>query len=53
MTLTYRACKNLIERGTFATKEEMQIKLDVFYAGDRITQLEYEELTKDLESKEQ
>ena len=43
----------LIERGSYAAKEEMQTKLDVFYAGDRITQSEYEELTKDLESKEQ
>lgn len=51
-SLTYRACKNLIVRGSFTTKEEMQTKLDVFYAGDRITQSEYEELTRDLETKE-
>ena len=44
-TLTYRACKSLLERQAYESKEEMQTKLDVFYAGNRITKNEYEELT--------
>ena len=51
MSLTYKSCKNLIERGQYKTKEEMQEKLDVFYAGDRISRAEYEELTALLASK--
>jgi len=45
MTLTYRACKSQIERKSYATKEDMHQKLDIFLIGDRITQDEYKELT--------
>lgn len=51
MSLTYRSCKSLIEKGNYGTKEEMQEKLDVFYLGNRISKEEYEELTALLASK--
>lgn len=49
--ITYKACKNRIERGMYETQEEMQIMLDVFWVGGRISQDQYEELTALLESK--
>lgn len=48
---TYTLCKSMINRGTYVSKEEMQLKLDVFFANNRITQTEYEELTDLLASK--
>lgn len=45
MTLTYKACKSMIERQSYSSKEDMQTKLDIFLLGNRITQAEYEELT--------
>lgn len=51
MTLTYRACKLLIERGTYNSKEDMQNKLDIFLLNDRLTQAEYDELTQMLANK--
>lgn len=50
MTLTYRACKILIERKTYKSKEDMQTKLDIFLLNDRLTQEEYNELTQLLTS---
>ena len=37
--------------GSFKSKEDMQMKLDVFFAGNRITSAEYEELTQLLIAK--
>lgn len=48
MTLTYRACKSMIERQSYISKEDMQEKLDLFLIGNRITQDEYKELTEIL-----
>lgn len=45
MSLTYRACKTMIEKKTYTSKEDMQQKLDIFLLGNRITQDEYNELT--------
>lgn len=42
--MTYIFCKKVIENGTYGTKEEMMLKLDVFLLNDRISQAEYEEL---------
>ncbi len=42
---TYTLCKRVIERKTYKTVEDMQISLDVFYAGGRLNTAEYEELT--------
>lgn len=41
---TYTLCKTVINKGTYGTKEEMMIKLDVFLLNNRITQDEYNEL---------
>lgn len=43
--MTYTLCKKVIENGTYGTKEEMQVKLDVFLLNNRITQEQYTELT--------
>ena len=43
--MTYIYCKKVIQNGTYGTKEEMQIKLDVFLLNNRITQENYDELT--------
>lgn len=48
MTLTYRACKSLIDRKTYESKEDMQTKLDIFLLNNRLTQAEYDELTQQL-----
>ncbi len=42
---TYVLCKRMIERGTYKSKEDMQLKLDVFFAGSRLTEDEYNELS--------
>lgn len=44
-TITYRACESLIQQEKYQSKEEMQDKLDVFYAGNRLSKEEYEFLT--------
>lgn len=49
---TYTLCKSMINRGTYVSKEDMQLKLDVFFANNRIDQAEYEEMTDLLKSKE-
>jgi len=41
--MTYIAMKKIIEAGNF-DKEDIMVKLDVFYAGDRITKAQYQEL---------
>ena len=51
MRLTYNACKTVINKGTYGTKEEMQFKLDIFLLNNRLTQDEYEELVALLNSK--
>lgn len=51
MNLTYRLCKTLIEKGNYTSKDDMQIKLDVFFANNRINENEYEELTGILNEK--
>jgi hypothetical protein len=43
--MTYIICKQVIANGTYGTKEDMQIKLDVFLLNNRITQDQYNELT--------
>ena len=43
--MTYIFCKKVIQNGTYGTKEEIQLKLDVFLLNNRLTQEEYEELT--------
>ncbi|WP_169818515.1 hypothetical protein [Domibacillus iocasae] len=50
--MTYTYCKKVIENGTYGTKEEMTIKLDVFLLNNRITQEQYNELVSLLEAKE-
>lgn len=42
--MTYIYCKRVIENGTYGTKEDMMIKLDVFLLNNRITQEQYTEL---------
>lgn len=48
MTPTYRACKSLVDRGAYSSKEDMQFKLDIFLLNNRLTQSEYDELTQQL-----
>ncbi len=42
--MTYKLCKTVIENKTYLSKEDMQLKLDVFLLNNRITQEEYNEL---------
>lgn len=42
--MTYFLCKNMIEGKRYKSLGDMQLKLDVFFAADRLTQEEYEEL---------
>ncbi len=42
--MTYIYCKKVIQNGTYGTKEDMMIKLDVFLLNNRITQEQYTEL---------
>lgn len=44
MNLTYKLCEMLIEKGNYGSKGEMLLKLDVFYANNRLTSEEYETL---------
>lgn len=52
-TITYKLCKNKIEKNMYETQEEMQVMLDVFFAGERISADQYQELTNLLTSKHQ
>ncbi len=49
--MTYTFCRRIIENGTYGTKEEFQVKLDVFYMGGRLTQEQYDDLTSLLLNK--
>ena len=51
MNMTYKLCKNKIEKNMYEKQEDMQVMLDVFYAGERINTEEYQELTALLISK--
>lgn len=42
--MTYVFCKRVIENGTYGTREDIMIKLDVFLLNNRITQEQYTEL---------
>lgn len=42
--MTYIYCKKVIQNGTYGTREDMMIKLDVFLLNNRITQDQYTEL---------
>ena len=35
--IVYRMCKNKIQFDMYETQEDMQLMLDVFFAGERIT----------------
>lgn len=48
--MLYHTCKRMIERGSI---EGMSTKLDVFYAASKLTDDEYNELTAQLEAKQQ
>ena len=48
----YNILKRMIEQKNFETKEELQTKLDVFYAMSRIKESEYTELTNLLSKEE-
>lgn len=50
-TLTYKLCKNKVEKGMYQTQEEMQTMLDIFFAGERVTGAEYQELTELLKAR--
>ena len=50
INMTYRNCKKLIEAGRYEYSDMMN-KLDVFLLGDRVTQEQYEELVKMMESR--
>lgn len=43
--MTYKLCKQIIQNKTYMSVEDMQLKLDVFFANNRINENEYEELT--------
>jgi len=47
---TYVLCKKVIENKTYQSKEDMQLKIDVFFMNNRLNQSEYEELTNMLAS---
>lgn len=49
--ITYKGCKMKIEKEMYETQEEMQVMLDVFYMGGRISQEQHQELTELLASK--
>ena len=48
--MTYIFCKKVIQNGTYGTREDMMIKLDVFLLNNRITQEQYNELVGMLAS---
>ncbi len=45
MVFVYALCKSKIEKKQYESKEAMQQMLDVFFAGERLTVEEYQELT--------
>lgn len=50
MNLTYNALKSQITRKSYASKEDVMQKMDIFLIGDRITQDQYNELLTMLEA---
>ena len=50
-TILYKALKRMIERGNYATKEEIVEKISVLYANDQLTLEQYQELMQMLEEK--
>ncbi|CCL36031.1 TPA: hypothetical protein KNH77_000005 [Clostridioides difficile] len=48
----YNILKRMIEQKNYETKEELQTKLDVFYALNRIKENEYTELTNMINKEE-
>jgi len=46
--MTYKACKSLIDRKSYVSVEDMQTKLDIFLLNNRLTQVEYNELSASL-----
>lgn len=46
VSIVYSLLKKRIERQTYASKEEMQVMLDLYYFNNRITADQYDELTK-------
>ena len=49
--IVYTMCKNKINTGFYQNKEDMQLMLDVFMAGERITIDHYQELVDLLNSR--
>lgn len=47
--MLYRTCKRMIERGNL---EDMEIKLDIFFAAGKLTEAEYAELLALLAEKQ-
>lgn len=45
MSFTYKLCKAKIEKAQYESALKMQEMLDVFYAGERLSTAEYEELS--------
>lgn len=52
MSLTYLVCKAKIDKQRYDSKEQMQEMLDVFYAGDRLSTSEYQDLSDLLASQQ-
>ena len=50
MSLTYKACKIIINKNKYKTKEDMLEKLNIFLLNDSISQEEYNELILLLEA---
>ncbi|MGO0987983.1 hypothetical protein ACTPEW_18805 [Clostridioides difficile] len=48
----YNLLKLMIEQKNYSTKEDLQHKMDVFYAVNRITEEQYLELTSLLNEEE-
>ncbi|AXU86113.1 TPA: hypothetical protein KQB57_001389 [Clostridioides difficile] len=48
----YNLLKLMIEQKNYSTKEDLQHKMDVFYAVNRITEEQYLELTSLLKKEE-
>lgn len=49
--IVYTMCKNKINTGFYQNKEDMNLMLDVFMAGEKITIEHYQELTALLNSR--
>ena len=42
---THTLCLSMIKRKSYKSLEDMQFKLDVFFAGNRINEAQYNELS--------